>query len=157
MKLTATCAIALVWASTSALAQDWSKQLDLDAQGPVHVVPFVEYLGPDAPGLRNSQRCGFRIGEGVGATWVVTVGAGPTELLSCDALIDFGAVGANDEFIGAIYRFRPTPQSSYLGPIMLKLDADSGQWVVDAEGFERLSNAATPIETLTALDEALNQ
>ncbi|WP_372574238.1 hypothetical protein [Ruegeria jejuensis] len=147
--------IGLIALAGCAQAQSWSQMLDLGDHGNLHVVPFTEYLGSDAPLLRNGQRCGFRIGEGAAARWVVTVGEGSTEMMSCDALLEFGTVGPDRNMIGAIYRFRPTPRSSYVGPLVLRLDGD--QWVVDDSLLETLANRQSSVETLADLNDVLSQ
>ena len=57
-----------------------SRVLELESHGTVHVVPFEEFLGRDAPGERmtgSAKRCGFRIGDDEAARWIVTIGARP--------------------------------------------------------------------------------
>lgn len=164
----AAAAVALALTADLAGAQDEaalveSRMLDLGRHGAVHVVPFVEFLGEEAPGERmtgSARVCGFRIGEGEAARWVPTVGVGDGIQPSCEELVAFGAVGSGGEAIGAIYRVRPSGSGTYVAPLLLAHDGGAGGWVVDDEALLRAADAhyeahGEDIRTLEALDEAL--
>ena len=110
-----------------------SRILDLGRHGSVHVVPFEEFLSPEALGERMTgwgRRCGFRIGEGDEAHRTVTIGDDEGVETSCDGLLGFGPVGRMESGSArstGSARLTPTPPSCPSSPATSRPGV--GSWI----------------------------
>ncbi len=109
----------------------------------------------NAGGAEVFFQCGFVIRSPSGPDQhLVTVGTGATEVTSCDGLRSIGAVRVADggTRIAAIYGFA-TPNSGGDDALLLRADAASGQWSIDADGAASLSGG--PFTSIWAIRKAL--